>query len=141
MPAVRADTTPAFVTVATAELLLIHVPPAVGLSVIEPMRHKLVNGALTIGLALIVTEGVELLQPVEVCAYVNVAVPAASADTTPAFVTVAAVGLLLIHIPPVVGLRAIEPLIHKPVNGALTMGFALITTDGVEVLQPVAVCV
>ena len=57
--------------------------------------------------------------------------PAASPDTTPALVTVATLGLLLTHVPPLVGLNVIVDPTHKLVKGVLTTGVVLMTTTGV----------
>jgi len=54
-----------------------------------------------------VTAAVVLLQLVVAEVKVNVAVPAATPVTTPAEVTVATDGLLLTHVPPVVGDRVV----------------------------------
>lgn len=105
VPAAIPVTNPAFVTVAIAELLLIHVPPVVGESVVvEPTQTDDAPVILTEGLALMVIVAVGFdTQPVLVFVKVNVAVPAATAVTTPALVTVAIPVLLLTHVPPVVG--------------------------------------
>jgi hypothetical protein len=57
--------TPALVTVATAGLLLIHVPPLVGDNVAVLPTHTLA-GAVTTGNAFTVTDEVVLLHPVDV---------------------------------------------------------------------------
>ena len=57
--------TPALVTVATAALLLVHVPPDVGDNVAVLPAHT-AAGAVTVGFALTVTDEVVLLHPVEV---------------------------------------------------------------------------
>jgi hypothetical protein len=60
LPGETAVATPAFVTVATAGLLLIHVPPEVGDKVMKSPTHKFVTGRLTTGRA------VTLIVPVAV---------------------------------------------------------------------------
>ena len=76
-----------------------------------------------------VTDEVVLLQVVVASIKVKVTLPPEMAVTSPAFVTVAKAGLLLIHVPPVVGLRvSVEP-IHKLAIGALTTGNAFLVTS------------
>ena len=65
VPAATPVITPAFVTVATAVLLLAHVPPLVGDKVAVLPTHT-VAGAVTVGFALTVTDEVVLLHPVDV---------------------------------------------------------------------------
>ena len=55
LPAATPVTTPAFVTVANEVLLLAHVPPVVGVSVIVLPAHIDDTGALTTGSGLTVT--------------------------------------------------------------------------------------
>ena len=78
------------------------------------------------------------LQPVIELVKVNVAVPADNPVTTPAFVTEANDGLLLIQVPPVVGDKVIVlPTFTE--TGAETTGMALtVATTAVlaEVVQP-----
>jgi hypothetical protein len=140
-PAATPVTTPAFVTVATAVLLLLQVPPVVGDKVpVLPIHTD--EGAVTIGNAFTVTDAVVLLQPVDVCVNVKVAVPPATPATTPAFVTVATAVLLLLHVPPVVGDKVVvDPaqMVELPV--ILTVGSAFTVTDDVVLEHPVDVCV
>ena len=76
--------------------------------------------------ALTVTAEVVLLQVVVASVKVKVTLPAETAVTRPALVTVAKAGLLLDHVPPVVGLRvSVEP-IHKLAIGAFTTGSAFL---------------
>ena len=105
VPAETAVTTPAFVTVATAGLLLTQVPPVVGDNVVVfPIQILLAPVMVATGNGLTVTADVGMdTQPVVPFVKVNVAVPPETAVTTPASVTVATVGLLLIQVPPVVG--------------------------------------
>ena len=65
LPADTPVITPALVTVATAVLLLAHVPPLVGDSVAVLPTHT-DAGAVTVGFALTVTDEVVLLHPVDV---------------------------------------------------------------------------
>jgi len=139
VPADTPVTTPALVTVATALLLLVHVPPVTGDSVIVFPTHT-DDGAVTTGFALTVTEVVVLLQPVAVFVKVKLAVPADTPVTTPALVTVAIALLLLVHVPPVTGDKVIVLPTHTD-DDAETTGFALTVTDEVVLLQPVAVFV
>jgi hypothetical protein len=70
------------------------------------------------------------VQPVTVSVKVKVTVPALMPDTTPVFVTVATAVLLLIHVPPVVGVTVAELPTHTsfaPPNTGLD-GIALIST-------------
>jgi hypothetical protein len=71
---------------------------------------------------------------------VNVTLPAATPVTRPAFVTVAFVISLLVHVPPVVGDKVM--LLPTQTEGSAdTTGRALIVTAEVVLLQPVAVSV
>ena len=106
-------------------MLLVHVPPVVGDKVIvEPIQTC--EPAVTTGLAFIVTELVVALHPVVVLVKVNAAVPAVTPVTTPALVTVA-FALLLVHVPPVVGVKVIvEPI--QTCEPAVTTGKAFTVT-------------
>jgi hypothetical protein len=119
--------------VATAVLLLVHVPDTVGLDVVVPPIHNevlelvifVVGLALTVT-ALVASDGHDVVLFVNV----NVAVPAATPVTTPTFVTVATEVLLLVHMPPVVGLNEVVDPAHivlPPVM--LTLGFTF-TVNG-----------
>ena len=102
LPADTPVITPAMSTVAIAGLLLTQVPPAVGNKVpVLPTHND--AGAVTTGKLFTVTADVVLLQFVIPSVKVNVTLPAATPVTTPAFVIVATAGLLLTHVPPVVG--------------------------------------
>jgi hypothetical protein len=138
--------TPAFVIVATDVLLLVHVPPVVGLMVVVPPIHKLVLAPviLVVGLApTVITEVASLGHPVLVCVNVKVAVPVDTPVTTPAFVTVATALLLLVHVPPVVGLKVVVLPKHIEVPPVtLTVGFALTVNGAVATdVHPVLVSV
>ena len=65
VPAATPVITPAFVTVATAVLLLAHVPPVVGDNVAVLPTHT-DAGAVTVGFTFTVTDEVVLLHPVDV---------------------------------------------------------------------------
>ncbi len=110
-PAATPVITPALVTVANALLLLVQVPPVVGDNV-AVLPTQTVDGAVTVGNAFTVTADVVAGQPVDVCVKVKVAVPAATAVTTPALVTVAMALLLLTQVPPVVG----DNVVVKPTH-------------------------
>lgn len=105
MPADKPVTTPALVTEATEGLLLIQVPPKVGDSVVvNPAQILLAPVTVATGKALTVTGGVAAeVQPVVPSVKVKVAVPPDTPVTTPALVTVATDGLLLVQVPPEVG--------------------------------------
>jgi hypothetical protein len=105
-PAPIPVTIPDEVTVATDGSPLSHIPPVVGdRVVVAPIHIKLLPVILTTGNALTVTAVVVLLQLVAEEVKVNVADPGVTPVTTPADVTVATEGLLLTHVPPVVGDR------------------------------------
>jgi hypothetical protein len=141
LPAPTGVANPPFVTVATLVLLLVHVPPVPGANVIVFPIHKLVCGTVNTGNPLIVTELVVELQPVVVLVNVNVTLPAPTGVTNPPFVTVATLVLLLVHVPPVPGVKVIVLPRHNFVIGVLTLGFALMVTEEVVLLQPVVVFV
>ena len=87
------------------------------------------------GLGFIVTVVVVLLHPVLVCVNVNVTLPAETPVTIPAFVTVAIAGLLLIHVPPVVGDNVVVPFTQieeLPIMFTIGNAFTL-TTNAAEV--------
>ena len=130
-------TTPAEVTVATAGLLLTQVPPVVGDKVVvDPMHIELLPVMLTVGNGLTVTAVVVLLQLVVDEVKVKVADPAATPVTTPAEVTVATDGLLLTHVPPVVGDKVVVDPIHiELLPVMLTVGNGLTVTAVVVLLQ------
>jgi hypothetical protein len=65
------------------------------------------------------------LQPVSVFVYVKVTLPGETAVAIPAFVTVATAGLLLTHVPPVVGDKVMKRPTHKFTTGRLTTGKAV----------------
>ena len=136
-PAATPVTIPALVTVATEELLLTHVPPLAGLKVIVDPAHKLEDGTLTVGLAFIVTVDVALLQVVAVLVNVNVTLPAATGVTTPALLMFATAVLLLIQVPPDVGVSVIVLPTQRLVWGVVTMGLALTVIVEVAKLHPV----
>jgi hypothetical protein len=100
------DTIPAFDTVAIKLLLLNQVPPVVGVTVAELPTHTSFEPP-KVGLALTVNVFVAE-HPVAVSVKVKVTVPVVILFTRPPFVTVATAGLLLDHVPPVVGVTVTE---------------------------------
>jgi hypothetical protein len=137
-------TRPPLVTVAKALLLLAHVPPVVGESVVVAPTHiAFAPVILTVGFAFTVTVGVMDVQPVPVWVNVNVAEPLATPVTTPALVTVATALLLLTQVPPVVGDKVVVAPAHIALTPViLTVGFAFTVTWGVaKDAQPVLVSV
>jgi hypothetical protein len=134
LPALTAVTTPAFVTVATAGLLLVQVPPEVGDKVVVLFIHIAVGPVtLTTGLPLTVTADVANdIQPVAVLVNVKVADPALTPVTMPAFVTEAMDELLLDQVPPVLGDKVVVvpiQILGGPVT--LTVGFGWTTNANV----------
>ena len=86
--------------------------------------------AFTTGKVFTVTAVVVLLQLVVDEVKVKVAGPAATPVTTPAEVTVATAGLLLTHVPPVVGDKVVvAPMQIELLPVMLTDGKALTVTD------------
>ena len=100
-PTLTPDTTPKLVTVATPILLLIQVPPVFGVTfAVLPIHTSLAPPK--VGFALIVKLFVAK-QPVDVWVNVNVTDPTLTPSTRPELVTVATKILLLIQVPPVIG--------------------------------------
>ncbi len=138
VPAATGVTTPAFVTVATDVLLLIHVPAVVGVK--EPVLPiQIVGGAVTVGNVFTV-EAEVALHPVDVCVKVKLTLPAATGVTTPALVTVATDVLLLTHVPPVVG-ESVTVLPIQMDDGTVSTGNALMVMLDVVFVHPVEVSV
>jgi hypothetical protein len=145
-PAETAMTTPALVTVAMVELLLAQVPPVVGDKVVEaPTQIVLAPVMDTTGNALTVTAAVGAeTQPVVELVNVKVAVPTDTAVTTPVRAsTVATAGVLLTHVPPVLGDKVVVAPIHMLLAPVIfTAGVGFTVTDGVEAdIQPEDVAV
>lgn len=141
VPAETAVTTPAFVTVATAGSLLTQVPPEVGESmVVAPTQMLLAPVMLTTGEPFTVTAEVTAdWHPVVELVKIKVALPAETPVTTPALVTVATAGLLLIQVPPVVGDNVVVPPIQTLLGPVmLTAGVGLTVSGEVGTdIQPV----
>jgi hypothetical protein len=113
VPPVTPTTRPALVTLATAVLLLVHVPPEAGDNVVRPPAQMAEFPVmLTIGRAVTFTPSVVALHPVVPSVKVNVAVPADTPVTRPAPVTIATAVLLLSHAPPDVGDNIVVPSAH-----------------------------
>lgn len=113
LPAFTPVTRPALLTVAIATLLLVHVPPLVGLNVVVAPAQivefpVIETGGL--GFTVMALVGFDA-QPLD---FVNIKVvaPALTPVTRPELLTVAIVGLLLLQVPPVVGLRVVVVPIH-----------------------------
>ena len=106
-------------------LLLVHIPPLFGVTLaVDPTQTS--DAPPKVGSALIVTAPVVAEHPVVLFVNVNVAVPAETPVTTPEFVTVAILELLLTHVPLVVGESVViapEQILLLPVM--LTVGSAL----------------
>jgi len=126
-------TTPPLVTEATPGALLTQVPPLAGDKVVViPTQIVLPPVMLTVGVGFTVTAVVGIETHPEASVNVNVAVPAETAVTTPAFVTVATEALLLAQVPPVDG--------DKPVVAPIQILLGPVTlTIGVEVTVTVPV--
>ena len=113
LPAFTPVTRPALLTVAIATLLLVHVPPLVGLNVVVAPAHMVefpVIETAGFGFTVMAFVGFDT-QPLD---FVNIKVvaPALTPVTRPELLTVAIAGLLLLQVPPVVGLRVVVVPIH-----------------------------
>ncbi len=154
LPGLTPVMTPPLVIVAIALLLLAQVPPDVGDNVwVSFTQISLLLGKLLIlGKALITTLLVVLVHVVVVFVKVNVTFPGATGVITPAFVTVAIPVLLLVHIPPVFGVRfPVSPI--QIWAGAVTVGagctvtvmvllcFGMIQADKLDCISTYMVCV
>lgn len=130
-PGLTALTAPALVTVATAELLVSHVPRLVGLKVVlSPIQSSLSPVMLTLGPGVtVITLEVSETQPVKVFVKINLAVPAASPVIKPALLMVATGGLVLIHVPPVVGDKLVvlpTQILPSPFSTTIGLGLTVI---------------
>ena len=104
VPADMPVTNPALVTVATAGLLLVQMPPVVGDKVVVcPTQILALPVMLATGCAVTVTVPAVAVQLVVPSVKVNVAMPAEIPVTNPVLSTVATRELLLAQVPPVVG--------------------------------------
>lgn len=143
VPAEIPVTTPAFVTVAIAELLLVQLPPVVGVNVVVEFKQiELGPVILTVGKAFTFTAEVVLKHPVDVWVKVKVAIPADKPVTIPPFVTEAIEGLLLTHVPPDAGIKEVVAFTQKEETPSIpTVGGPFIVTADVVLLHPVLVWV
>ena len=149
VPPLTPVTTPPFVTVAIDVLLLAHVPPFVGLNVVVAPAQMVEFPVIdTVGLAFTVTLLVALdMHPVDEFVNVKLAVPSATPVTIPVFATVAMLELLLVHVPPVDGLKvvvvpgqmAVSPVIETGGLGLTVTGFVGLETQPVDELVNVKV--
>ena len=140
VPADIPDIKPALVIVATEGVLLIHVPPVAGATVVvKPTQIVFGPEKLTVGLLLTVTGAVGSDAQPPVAVKIKVAVPALTAVTTPPLVTVATPVLLLAHVPPVVGDKVVEvPIQIKLAPVILTVGLFVTVIGAVgSDVQPV----
>jgi hypothetical protein len=145
LPALRADTIPLLVTVATLGLLLVHVPPIVGVREVVLCAHTIVFPIMfATGLSFIVTmpEGLEV-HPVLAFVYVNETGPALMPVTIPLEFTVAMALLLLAQVPPEEGDNVVVAPMHILLLPAiLAVGLLLTVTSGLLLdTQPVALFV
>jgi len=127
-------TTPPAVTVATDGLVLTQVPPEVGVNVNVPSTQTAALETVTTGNGFTVTDEVVALQEL-VLVNVKLTEPELTRVTTPPAVTVATDGLVLTHVPPVVGVKVILPLIQTDVLETVTTGKGLTVTEEVVALQ------
>lgn len=126
------------VMVATDGLLLVQVPPVVGETPdMAPIQILVRPVILTDGIGLTVTTPVGAeIQPVIEFINVNVTVPDAIPVTTPALVTVAMAGLLLVQLPPEAGDRVVvDPtqMLLAPVILTTGKAFTVMVAVGSEV--------
>jgi hypothetical protein len=138
VPADIPVTTPALLTEATTGLLLAQVPPVVG-DKVAVLFTQTAGMPVTVGSAPTVTADVVLVHDDDARVKVNVADPAATPVTTPAFVTVAIPLLLLTHVPPVVGESVVVlpiQIVEAPVI-LVTGAFFLVTVVGTEMAEQV----
>jgi hypothetical protein len=139
IPPDRPVTNPAFVTEAIAGLLLVHVPPVVGDKVVVVLAQIVVTPVIvTAGRSLTLVVPVVALQPVAVSVKVKVTGPAEIPVTTPELVTEAITGLLLTHVPPVVGDRT-AVLFTQTADIPVTAGGTPTVTAVVVLVHPVDV--
>jgi hypothetical protein len=119
-------------------LLLVQLPPlGVPVSCEKAPTHTL-RVPLIVGAAVTETEEVVALQPVVASVNVKVTVPAAT-PVTVFPLTVALVLSLLVHVPPVAGVKVIVPPTHTVDAEALTVGLAFTVMEEVVALHPVEV--
>lgn len=145
LPALTADTIPPLFIVATLALLLVHVPPKVGVSEVV-LWGQIVELPVIVatGLSLTVTmpEGLEV-HPVLASVNVNEAGPALIPVTTPLELTVAMALLLLAQVPTVEGDNKVVAPVHiLLLPMILAIGLLLTVTSGLVLdTQPVTLFV
>ena len=130
------------VTEAMVELPLVHVPPVVGVRVVVEPIQILVSPLMPTGtpfttlMAMVLSE----LHPVAVSSNTNDTEPTPVPVTTPLLVMVAIAGLLLVQIPPEVGIKLVVPLIQislSPLRAVMGLLFTMIEIEPFEDGQPV----
>lgn len=142
LPGPTAVTKPPFVTEAAAGLLLTHVPPEEGSSVVVPPTHTAVGPVIVgVGDAATVTgEVASETHSVLLSVKTKVALPGLTPVTTPSLATVATAGLLLTHVPPVVGDKVVSPptqINAGPETATVGFGWTITGAEGSD-LQPAA---
>ena len=139
------DTTPkAGSIVATVELLLLHVPPAVVLfSVVVFPVHMVVVPVMAPGNGVTVIVKVEIQAPAVVVNRIT-SVPAVTPVTTPvAATTVATAGVILLHAPATPPLLSVMVLVTQTVVGPVIVatGFTVTTFPALAVIPHASVTV
>ena len=128
VPVATPVTTPELVTDAIKALLVAHVPPVVGVSVVvAPIHTADVPTIATDGLGLTVTGVVVEVQPVTSCVKVKVTLPCATPVTVLPDTDAIAL-LLLAHVPPEDGVRVVVAPTQIEYDAALTTGLAVTVT-------------
>lgn len=102
VPGLRPVTIPVLVTEAIEGLLLVHVPPDVGLNVVvAPTQIVVFPETFIVGLGkIVIAEDVSDLHPVDELVNINLAVPVDNPVTTPEFVILATEGFTDCQVPP-----------------------------------------
>ena len=138
-------TIPPLVIVAMLILVLVQLPPEIGVIVVVfPMHIGLFPVMVTTGLALTVIGFVaEETHPVDDNVNLKVAIPAETPCTNPEFVTVATPGFRLVQLPPMVGARVVKDPTQIVVPPVIFIAGLLLIVTGVDALdeQPVLVSV
>ena len=136
MPAIAPVTTPVEILIVALPLLLVQLPPAgVLFSVVVRPTHTVGVPVIVVGLAFTVTVLV-LIQPVP-SVYVIVEVPAAAPVTTPVTISMVALPLLLVQLPPAgVEFSVVVSPIHTAAVPVIFVGLGF-TVTVVVLIQPV----
>lgn len=137
-PGVTPVTIPPLVIVATNGLVLVQVPPAVGVNVvIDPTQIGLFPVITATGLAFTTTGAVgSETQPVEDWVYTKVALPGLIPMTRPALLTVAMVGFKLDQLPLTVGdneVLAPSQIVEGPIIVAAGLLFTVMVVEATDV--------